>query len=299
MLDTEPKDIVPDSTPLLQSGVTEPPVPHLWDEFQGVQNAAARAALVGTPLETLQKQYKDRFDKAASFIEERAKIHNDAVEAENKRLADLASSLHKRQLELEAELKPLRDTLPAARKAFIESGVEVNSLRRKVRASHLQFQFQREEEVNQHRRKRRSALDANGDDSWLTRLWPFRRRQTPEPIEPYEVKQLDIEDADVPPELVDFVNAAWKEYSTAQVDWSSQQERYDFLTKELASVEAQIADTRERCGWLDRYKIQILDFHKAVKLKLDIEYEQIQAALLDAYDLAKASKAAKSAISHT
>jgi hypothetical protein len=283
-------DIVPDLTPLLQSGVTEPPVPHLWDEFQGVQDAAVRAALVGTPLEALQKQYKDRFDKAALFIEERAKIHNDAVEAESRRLEDLADSLHKSQVELEAEVKLLRDKVPAARKAFVESGETVNSLRRKVRSSNLQFQFEREEEVNQHRQKKRSTAHANGNDSWLARIWPFRRRRTSEPIKPYEVKQFDIEDADVPPELVDLVNAAWKEYSTAQVEWSSQQERHDRLSAALANVEAQIEDTRKRFGWLDRYKIQILDFHRAVRLKLEIEYEQIQAALLDAYDLAKASK---------
>lgn len=283
-------DIALDLTPLLQSGVTEPPVPHLWDEFQGVQDAAARAALVGTPLDTLQKQYKDRFDKASSFIEERAKIHNDAVEAESTRLTDLADSLCKRRVDLEAAVKPLRDTLPAARKRFVESGADVNSLRRKARSTHLQFQFQREEELKQHRRKIRSSSLTDGNHSWLTRLWPFRRRRTPGAIEPDEVKKLDIEDADVPPELVDLINEAWKQYSTAQVEWSAQQEGHDRISKELAGVEAQIEDTRNRFGWLDRYRIQILDFHRAVRLKLDIEYEQIQAALLDAYELAKAAR---------
>ena len=295
MSNSEFRDIVPDLMPLLQSGVTEPPVPHLWDEFQGVQDTAARAALVGTPLEALQKQYKDRFDKAASFIEERAKIHDDAVEAESKRLADLAISQHKRQAELEAEVKPLRDSLPAARRASIELGEEVNSLRRMVRASHLQFQFQREEEVNQHRMKRPSSPQAYGNDSWLTRIWPFRKRPAPEPPETfnrYEIKQPDIEDADVPPELVDQVNAAWKRYSAARADWTEQNEKHTRVSEELTRVEAQIVDTRNRCGSLDRRRVEILDRHKAAKLKLDIEFEQIQAALLDAYDLAKASKRA-------
>jgi uncharacterized protein YukE len=295
MADQEIRDITPDLTPLLESGVTEPPVPHLWDEFQGVQNAAVRAALAGTPLETLQKQYKDRFDKAAAFIEERSKMHSTAVEAEDKRLRELADSLHKRREELEAVITPLRESWPAARKAFIEAGDAVNSLRRKVRAAHLQFQFKREDEITQHRMKRNSTPNPDRNGSWLARIWPFRRPQKPAPIQPYETKQPDIEDADVPPELVDQVNTAWKSYSTAQADWTEQDEKHSRVSAELARVEAQIIDTRNRCGWLDRYEVQILDFHKAAKLKLEIEYEQIQAALLDAYALTKASMAEKNA----
>jgi hypothetical protein len=129
----------------------------------------------------------------------------------------------------------------------------------------------------------------------LTRVWPFRKRPAPEPAEPskpYEVKQPEIEDADVPPELVDLVNAAWKKYSIAQSEWSSAEERHTQVAKELASLESQITDTRIRLGGLDGYRVQILDAHDGAKLELEVQYGQIQAALLDAYDLAKASKRA-------
>ena len=291
----EIQDIVPQLAPLLGSNVTVPDIPHLWDEFQGVQDAAVRAALVGTPLDALTKQYKDRFEKASRFIDERTKIHRDAVDAESKRLQELAVLLEKRLIELEAAIAPLRESLPAANKAFVEAGEEVNALRRKTRAAHLQFQFEREDEVTQRRITRRLPPESVQNGSWIASLWPFRRRRAAEPLEPFEIKQPNLEDADVPPELVDQVNAAWKRYSLAQIDWSAQDSEYRRISAELDGVRSQIIDTRTRCGCLDNYRVQILDYHEGVKLKLSIEYEQIQAALLDAYVLAQASKSARNA----
>jgi len=275
----------------LESNVTAPDVPHLWDEFQGVQDAAVRAALVETPLEALSKQYRDRFEKASGFIDKRVKLHTDALTAEAERLRELAASLEKRRGELEAAIGPLRASLPEVNKVFVEAGEEVNALRRKTRAAHLHFQFQREDEVTLRRMTRRSTIEHRGGGSWVARIWPFRRRQKNAAPEPFEIRQPNLEDADVPPELVDEVNAAWKRYSSAQVLWSAQTSEHSRLSGELESTMSQIAETRNRCGCLDRYRVQVLDYHEGAKLRLGIEYEQIQSALLDAYALARAAKA--------